>query len=61
MCIRDSGGIINSTDDAALGNDAIIDSTLDAVKTKANDAVNQAKEEGLWDKICLLYTSIECR
>ena len=45
------GGIINNTDDAALGNDAIIDSTLDAVKTKANDAVNQAKEEGLWDKI----------
>ena len=37
--------------DAALGNDAIIDSTLDAVKAKANDAVNQAKEEGLWDKI----------
>ena len=31
--------------------DAIIDSTLDAVKGKANDAVNQAKEEGLWDKI----------
>lgn len=46
-----NGGIINNTDDAALGNDAIIDSTLDAVKTKANDAVNQAKEEGLWDKI----------
>lgn len=45
------GGIINNTDDAALGNDAIIDSTLDAVKSKANDAVNQAKEEGLWDKI----------
>ena len=44
------GGIINNTDDAALGNDAIIDSTLDAVKSKANDAVNQAKEEGLWDK-----------
>ena len=49
----DSSGrvIINNTDDAALGNDAIIDSTLDAVKAKANDAVNQAKEEGLWDKI----------
>ena len=46
-----NGGIINNTDDAALGNDAIIDSTLDAVKSKANDAVNQAKEEGLWDKI----------
>ena len=46
-----NGGIINNTDDAALGNDAIIDSTLDAVKNKANDAVNQAKEEGLWDKI----------
>lgn len=45
------GGIINNTDDAALGNDAIIDSTLEAVKNKANDAVNQAKEEGLWDKI----------
>ena len=45
------GGIINNTDDAALGNDAIIDSTLDAVKSKANDAVNQAKDEGLWDKI----------
>lgn len=45
------GGIINNTDDAALGNDAIIDSTLDAVKSKVNDSVNQAKEEGLWDKI----------
>ena len=45
------GGIINNTDDAALGNDAIIDSTLDAVKSKANDAVNQAKDEGFWDKI----------
>lgn len=45
------GGIINNTDDAALGNDAIIDSTLDAVKDKATDAVNQAKDEGLWDKI----------
>lgn len=48
---RSDGGIINNTDDAALGNDAIIDSTLDAVKDKATDAVNQAKDEGLWDKI----------
>lgn len=45
------GGIINNTDDAALGNDAVIDSTLDAVKGKVNDTVNQAKKEGLWDKI----------
>ena len=29
------GGIINNTDDAALGNDAIIDSTLDAVKKQS--------------------------
>lgn len=45
------GGIINNTDDAALGNDAVIDSTLDAVKGKVTDTVNQAKDEGLWDKI----------
>lgn len=45
------GGIINNTDDAALGNDAVIDSTLDAVKGKVNDTVNKAKDEGLWDKI----------
>lgn len=45
------GGIINDTDDAALGNNAVIDSTLDAVKGKVNDTVNQAKDEGLWDKI----------
>ena len=43
--------VIGDGADAALGNDAIIDSTLDAVKSKANDAVNQAKDEGLWDKI----------
>ena len=53
-----SGGIINNTDDAALGNDAIIDSTLDAVKSKANDAVNQAKEEGLWDKIVGFFKNL---
>lgn len=45
------GGIINNTDDAALGNNAVIDSTLDEVKGKVNDTVNKAKDEGLWDKI----------
>ena len=53
-----NGGIINSTDDTALGNNAIIDSTLDAVKGKVNDTVNQAKEDGLWDKIVAFFKDL---
>ena len=41
------GGILNETNDEALGSDAIIDSTLDAVK----DTVKKAEEEGLIDKL----------
>ena len=53
-----NGGLINSTDDTALGNNAIIDSTLDAVKGKVNDTVNQAKEDGLWDKIVAFFKDL---
>ena len=41
------GGILNNTNDDALGANAIIDSTLDVVK----DTVKKAEEQGLFDKI----------
>lgn len=41
------GGILNGTNDEALGTDAIIDSTLDKVK----DTVKKAEEEGVFDNI----------
>lgn len=50
----DDGGIINGTNDDALGADAIIDSTLDSVK----DAANEAKEEGFWDKVVNFFKNL---
>lgn len=50
----DDGGIINGTNDDALGADAIIDSTLDSVK----DAANKAKEEGFWDKVVNFFKNL---
>ena len=45
---EDSGnGILSGTNSEALGADAIIDSTVDAVK----DTVQKAQEEGFFDKI----------
>ena len=48
------GGILNQTNDEALGADAIIDSTLDAVK----DGVKKAEEEGLFDKIANFFKDL---
>ena len=48
------GGIINDTNDEALGTDAIIDSTLDAVK----DTVQKAEEEGIFDKIINFFKDL---
>ena len=44
---QSDGGILNGTNDEALGADAIIDSTLDAVK----GTVKKAEEEGIIDGI----------
>lgn len=49
-----NGGILNNTNDEALGADAIIDSTLDAVK----DGVQKAEEEGLFDKIANFFKDL---
>lgn len=48
------GGIINNTNDDALGADAIIDSTLDAVK----GTVQKAEEEGIFDKIINFFKDL---
>lgn len=48
------GGILNGTNDDALGADAIIDSTLDAVK----EGVKKAEEEGLFDKIIHFFKDL---
>jgi len=48
------GGILNQTNDEALGADAIIDSTLDAVK----DGVKKAEEEGIIDKIANFFKDL---
>ena len=48
------GGIINNTNDEALGADAIIDSTLDAVK----GTVQKAEEEGIFDKIINFFKDL---
>ena len=48
------GGILNSTNDDALGADAIIDSTLDAVK----EGVQKAEEEGIFDKIANFFKEL---
>ena len=48
------GGILNGTNDDALGADAIIDSTLDTVK----EAVEKAEEEGFFDKIVNFFNEL---
>lgn len=48
------GGILNGTNDDALGAGAIIDSTLDTVK----DAVEKAEEEGFFDKIVNFFNEL---
>ena len=51
---KSEGGILNSTNDEALGADAIIDSTLDVVK----DTVKKAEEEGIFDKIVNFFKDL---
>lgn len=48
------GGILNGTNDEALGADAIIDSTLDAVK----DTVKKAEEKGIIDGILKFFKEL---
>lgn len=48
------GGILNGTNDEALGADAIIDSTLDAVK----EGVKKAEDAGIFDKIAEFFNSL---
>ena len=48
------GGILNNTNDAALGANAIIDSTLDVVK----DTVQKAEEQGIFDKIMNFFNEL---
>lgn len=48
------GGIINNTNDDILGDNAVIDSTLDAVK----DKVNSEEAEGFWDKIVNFFKGL---
>ncbi|MCF2680666.1 DUF1002 domain-containing protein [Faecalicatena contorta] len=48
------GGIINNTNDALLGDNAVIDSTLDAVK----DKVASQDGDSLWDKIVNFFKSL---
>lgn len=48
------GGILNGTNDEALGADAIIDSTLDAVK----ESVEKAEEQGILDKIADFFKDL---
>ncbi len=48
------GGILNNTNDEALGADAIIDSTLDTVK----ETVKKAEEEGIFDKIINFFKDL---
>lgn len=50
----DKGGIINSTNDSVLGDNAVIDSTLDDIK----DKVSSDKEEGFFDKIVNFFKGI---
>ncbi|MCF2553918.1 DUF1002 domain-containing protein [Faecalicatena contorta] len=48
------GGIINNTNDALLGDNAVIDSTLDAVK----DKVASQDGDSLWDKIVNFFKNL---
>lgn len=52
------GGIINDTNDSILGDNAVIDSTLDAAKNAASDAADSAKEEGFFDKIANFFKGL---
>ena len=52
----DKGGIINSTNDKILGDNAVIDSTLDGLKDKVSkNEVRSDNEEGFFDKIANFF------
>ncbi len=48
------GGIINDTNDEILGDNAVIDSTLDSVK----DAAESAEGESWWDKVVNFFQGL---
>lgn len=50
----DKGGIINSTNDSILGDNAVIDSTLDGIK----DKVSSEEDEGFFDKVVNFFKGI---
>lgn len=50
----DKGGIINSTNDSILGDNAVIDSTLDDIK----DKVSSEESEGFFDKIVNFFKGL---
>lgn len=52
------GGIINDTNDALLGDDAVIDSTLGDVADAVEGATEKAKEEGFFDKIISFFQNL---
>ena len=52
------GGIINNTNDSILGDDAIVDSTLDTVKKTVEDASEKAEKEGFFDKIINFFKDL---
>ncbi len=55
----DKGGIINSTNDKILGDNAVIDSTLDGLKDKVSkNEVSSDNEEGFFDKIANFFKGI---
>lgn len=54
----DDGGIINNTNDSILGDNAVIDSTLDNVKQSVEDASEKAEKEGFFDKIVNFFKGI---
>ena len=47
------GGIINDTDDSILGDNAVIDSTIDALKSGTSD-----DGESFWDKIVNFFKNL---
>lgn len=51
---KSDGGIINNTNDALLGDNAVIDSTLDTIK----DAAAKAEEQGIFDKIIHFFKDL---
>lgn len=55
---KSDGGIINDTNDSILGDNAVIDSTLDQVKSTVEDAADKAKEEGIFDKIVHFFKNL---